>query len=314
MTTDSSPTAIALALLASRGVGERTLSRWLAWCVARDQSPADWLGRPRDEMVRTFPDKMDSIVHALAPMAKETLDRAERWAARVHAAGGQFVLVTQRDYPGSLRAIYGPAAPPVLTVVGDLALLERDAAAVVGTRTPSEPGAELARLCARWCVQRERVVVSGGAQGVDTVAHETALEDGGATVVVLPQGMLSYPMLPELAVAVERGTALLVSQFLPEAPWTTGGAVTRNETIAAFARMTCVIEPGNPGGSLKTGRDALAQRKPVLVYAGIGGSGGALLREGARPMLGPNGRFAVECLDRAWAEAVRDRPEQIELL
>jgi DNA processing protein len=265
-------------------------------------------------MVREFPDKTESIVLALAALSREALERAEKWVSRVHSAGGQFILVTQNDYPASLRAAFGPAAPPVLTVLGDTALLDRDAAAVVGTRTPSEAGAELARLCARWCAAHRRVVVSGGAQGIDTVAHQTALDEDGTTIVVLPQGLLSYLVPEGLALALEGGAALLVSQFVPDAPWTTSGAVTRNETIAALARMACVIEPGSPGGSFKTGRDALAQRKPVLVYAGVGGSGGALLREGARLLLGPNGRFSDDHLDRTWAEAARERPNQAELL
>jgi DNA processing protein len=314
MSREASSAAIALALLASRGVGERTLARWLAWCAARDVSLSDWLGRPRDEMVREFPDKTESIVLALAAMLPEAIERAEKWASRVHTAGGQFVLATQHDYPASLRAACGPAAPPVLTVLGDTSLLERDAAAIVGTRTPSETGAELARLCARWCAARGRVVVSGGAHGVDTVAHQTAVGDGGATVVVLPQGMLTYMVPADLAQALEDGAALLVSQFVPEAPWTTSGAVTRNETIAAVTRMACVIEPHSPGGSLKTGRDALAQHKPVLVYTGVGGPGGALLREGAQPLLGPKGRFSNEQLDQTWSDAVRERPNQADLL
>lgn len=306
--------AITLALLASRGVGERTLSRWLAWAAAQDRPLAAWAGRPREELVRAFPDRMESVILALTDLDDDGVRRAMKSIDRVHAAGGQFVLLTQRDYPRVLRDAFGTSAPPVLTVHGDTGLLNRQSGAVVGTRTPSEAGAKLARLCARWLAARGRVVTSGGAQGVDSAAHTEALEAGGATVVVLPQGLLTFPVSAPVAAAVEDGAALLLSQFIPDAPWSTACAVTRNETIAALARIVCVIEPHSPGGSLKTGRDALAQGKPVLVYSGVGSRGAELLREGAKPMLGPTGRFTDTYCETVWAASGRDRREQIELL
>lgn len=311
---DTSDTVIALALLASRGVGERTLSRWLAWAATRDRRLTEWTGLPREDLARAFPDKTESIVLALAALNDDAVRRADKWVSRVHASGGQLILVTQPDYPRTLRDAFGAAAPPVLSILGDLPLLDREAGVVVGTRTPSEPGAELARHCARWFTSRDRVVVSGGAQGVDTAAHAEALEAGGATFVVLPQGLLTFPVPSPIAAAIEDGSALLLSQFVPDAPWSTAAAVTRNETIAALARMVCVIEPHSPGGSMKTGRDALAQGKPVLVYSGVGSRGDDLIREGARPMLGARGRFTEAHLDETWAQSEPDRPKQIELL
>ena len=163
----------------------------------------------------------------------------------------------------------------------------------------------LAAYAARWLVKHKRVVISGGAQGIDTVAHGTALEAGGATVVVLPQGMLTYGASRALAAAVENGRAVLVSQFLPDAPWTVGAAVARNETIAALSRIVCVIEAGSPGGAAKTGRDAMNQTKPVVVYPGRDPqqTGKALLQAGARPMLGDAGRFDEAYMDAIWAAA-----------
>jgi DNA processing protein len=311
---DTSDTTTALALLASRGVGERALSRWLSWAVTQGRPLRDWAGRPREELVRAFPQQSESVVVALASMDDDVLMRAGRWVDRVHAAGGQFVFVTQPDYPAALRRSLGVASPPVLSVLGDPGFFEREATGVVGTRTPSEAGAEVARLSAQWAVSRERVVVSGGAQGTDLAAHAAAIESGGSTIVVLPQGLLTFPVSTSVAAAVDQGTATLVSQFLPDAGWTTGGAVTRNATIAALSRMVCVIEPHSPGGSMKTGRDALAQHKAVLVYAGVGSRGGELIRAGARPLLGPAGRFTETYLDEAWSKSASDWTEQIELL
>lgn len=313
MTAQPSTAALALALLASRGVGERTLSRWLMWAGSRDEPAAYWLGKPPNKLIRVFPDKTESVAIALASLDAAALDRASRWVDRTLRAGGQLLLAGQSDYPAKLRTAGGTAAPPVLTVIGDTELLGRDAGAVVGSRTPSAPGLELARRCAEWLASRGRVVVSGGAQGVDAAAHEAALEGGGTTVVVLPQGILSHDVPATVATAIEDGNALLISQFVPDAGWTVGGAVTRNETIATLSRLVFVIEPLKPGGSLKTGRDTLAQRKRVLAYPAAG-AGAALIREGAGTILDERGRFEPEHVEAAWAASADSPQDQIELL
>ena len=314
MPPEPSTAALALALLASPGVGERSLARWLVWAATRDEPPSHWVGRSRAELVRCFPDKLESVVVAIAGLDPAALARAEHHVGRVHRAGGQILLITQQDYPGALRLAPGGLGPPVLSVMGDLGLLEQDAGAVVGTRTPSFSGTELARRCAEWLVARNRIVVSGGAQGVDTVAHMTALESGGATLFVLPQGLLSFDAPEPLAGALEDGSAMLLSQFVPVAPWSVAAAVSRNETIAALSRLVCVIEPHSPGGSLKTGRDAIAQRKPVLVHGDAGSRSEDLIREGALPILDGCARFSDERLDEIWDAALHKRQGQIELL
>src|SRR6185503_1965743 len=95
----------------------------------------------------------------------------------------------------------GAATPPLLSIAGDAELLSRDAGAIVGSRTPSEAGVTLARLCAQWLAGHRRVVVSGGAQGIDSAAHEAAIAEGGSTIVVLPQGLLTHRVGPSLAAA-----------------------------------------------------------------------------------------------------------------
>ncbi len=308
--------ALVLALHAREGVGARTLSRWLRWALAQGAPLHGFTGRPRGELLAALPAGLDRLVAALAEVDGDELERAERIVERVERAGAQFYAVTDADYPPALLAALDAAAPPLLAVAGDAELLARPAGAVVGTRTPSEAGAALAGYCARWLAGRGRVVVSGGAQGIDTAAHAAALEAGGATIVVLPQGLLTYGASGALAGAIDEGRAALVSQFLPDAPWTVGAAVARNETIAGLARVVCVVEPGSRGGSAKTGQDALNQGKPALVYTGVDPrqTGRALLQAGARPLLGPEGRFSEEHLEEVWREAATRDAVQQELL
>ena len=108
-------------------------------------------------------------------------------------------------------------------------------------------------------------VVSGGAAGVDWAAHDAALQSGGSTVIFLPQGILVYEMSSAWREAMDEGRLLLASEYLPDAPWRTYAAVSRNALIAAQARLVCVIEPRKQGGSLLTARHAVDQGKQVLV-------------------------------------------------
>ena len=297
--------ALVLALHARDRIGARTLSRWLRWASAQGAPLHSFTGRPRQELLAVLPAGLDRLVAALAEIRDEELNRAERLAERVERAGAQFYAITDADYPAALLAALDTAAPPLLAIAGDAELFARPAGGVVGSRTPSEAGATLAGNCARWLAGHRRVVVSGGAQGIDTAAHAAALEAGGATIVVLPQGLLSYGASRTLAGAIEEGRVALVSQFLPDGPWSVGAAVARNETIAALSRVVCVVEPGSAGGSAKTGQDALNQRKPVLVYAGVDArqTGRALGQAGARQLLGPEGRLSEEYLEEVWREA-----------
>lgn len=304
--------ALVLALHAQDGIGARTLTRWLQWLAGQQARPVDFAGRPREELATTFPSGLDRLVVALSKITEDDLERATRLVHRVQQSGAQFYAVTDPDYPPALLAALDKAAPPFLTILGDAELFARDAGGVVGSRTPSEAGTTLAMLCARWLTTHRRVVISGGAQGIDTTAHATALEAGGTTIVALPQGLLTYRASGALATAIEDGHAALMSPFLPDAPWSVGAAVARNELIAGLSRLVCVIEPGSSGGSAKTGQDAMNQHKPALVYPGVDarGTGRALLQAGAKSLLGPVGRLDEDYLESIWLTTINEPAQQ----
>ncbi len=307
--------ALILALHAQDGIGARTLTRWLQWLAGQQARPTDFAGRSREELATTFPAGLERLIVALTKITEDDLERSARLVNRVQQSGAQFYAVTDADYPAALLAAMDKTAPPFLAILGDAELFARDAGGVVGSRTPSEAGITLATLCARWLTTHRRVVVSGGAQGIDTAAHATALEAGGATIVTLPQGLLTYRASGPLATAIEDGRAALVSPFLPDAPWSVGAAVARNELIAALSRLVCVIEPGSPGGSAKTGQDAMNQHKPALVYPGVDarGTGRGLQQAGAKPLLGPAGRLDEDHLESIWQATTAEEPTQQKL-
>ena len=88
--------------------------------------------------------------------------------------------------------------------------------------------------CAEAFARKGVAIVSGAASGVDTAAHDAALNARATTVATLPQGILSFPIPKRWRHAIESGRLTLVSEFAPNLPWATHAAVTRNRTIAAM--------------------------------------------------------------------------------
>jgi DNA processing protein len=194
------------------------------------------------------------------------------------------------QYPAALGRLRD--RPQRLRVRGDLG--DRRRVAVVGTRLSDGYGDELARVIALGLARAGVTVVSGGAAGVDGVAHRAALEAGGHTIAVFGTGIdVAYPrehgsLFDEIVAA---GGAL-VSE-LPDgaqpAPWT---FPRRNRIVAALSEAVVVVRAGVRSGALITA--ALARRLGVAVFAVPGDvrerlSAGpnALLRDGARVAEGP---------------------------
>lgn len=230
------------------------------------------------------------------------------WAADCMDLGYTWVSWLDAHYPALLTENLGNDAPPVLFLGGNAALLDRPAISIAGTRRPSKEGERNARELASGVVRRGNVVVSGGAMGVDTAARNGALEAGGATIVVLPEGLLGFMHPDDWFRALREKRILLLSEFVPCAPWADYAAVTRNATLSALGRAVCIVEPGQKrGGSLRTARCGLEQGKPVFVagpppdYA----VPAELAAAGAEPL---DVKRGAPCADRVLEAAAADRP------
>jgi DNA processing protein len=159
--------------------------------------------------------------------------------------------------------------------------------AVVGTRRASPDGVEIARALGRDLAAAGVTVVSGMALGIDSAAHEGALDAGGATVAVLAGGAdRPYPSSKRTLHRRIREHGCVVSELPPGAKPHRWAFPARNRTIAALAQMTVVVEAAERSGSLITaeiaadlGRDVAAVPGPVLAWRSRGTN--ALLRDGA---------------------------------
>lgn len=138
------------------------------------------------------------------------------------------------------RPVYPPGMSrggkaPVLSTLGNLALLDVPGLGFCGSRKASEKGIDVATDCAEQAVKAGFVVISGNAAGVDLAAHHTALAQGGATILVLAEGINSFRIRRELKPVWDWDRVLVISQFPAAAVWQAYRAMERNDVIIALA-------------------------------------------------------------------------------
>jgi len=200
-----------------------------------------------------------------------SLDQAEQSGIRV-------VVPVDEDYPRRLRDRLGRAAPALLYVVGDPALLSTGLLGIVGSRNVAEAGAEVARRAAQAAAANTFGVVSGAARGVDQVAMEAVLAAGGTAAGVCADSLSRAARNRTYRQAAIAGQLCLCSPYRPTAGFTAATAMARNKIIYALARATLVIAAdADKGGTWFGATEALRQRTgAVLVWRGAGeGNGNA---------------------------------------
>jgi DNA processing protein len=211
-------------------------------------------------------------------------ERAEAERAASARLGIGVVALEDPLYPALLRRIYDP--PPILYVRGVLAA-DEVAVAVVGSRAASAAGKTLARAMGRDLAAWGATVVSGLARGIDTAAHEGALDAGGRTVAVLGCGLdRIYPAENERLAGRITSAGAVVSEFALGTPPLPDHFPRRNRVIAGWSQAVVVVEAAVRSGALNTARCAADEGRDVLAVPGhptMAGSAGTnqLIRDGA---------------------------------
>lgn len=212
-------------------------------------------------------------VHGIGP---ETAQAISSWESTVDTAGElrrirEFgcTIVTQLDpdYPGPLREIYDP--PPVLYIRGRLQPSDLRGIALVGSRLSTPYGIETARRLAYQLAYAGVTVVSGGARGIDTAAHQGALSSGGRTIVVLGTG-ISQVFPAENAALFDRVAeqGAVVTQFPFNRCADRQTFPIRNRIVAGLTLGTVVVEANLNGGALITANFATDYGRMVFAVPG----------------------------------------------
>jgi len=215
---------------------------------------------------------------------------------RLAKLGGVCICHTQAEYPEKLLHLTDP--PPLLYAIGDIALLQKRAIAIVGARAASSYGRRVAFSLAQE-LARHLVVVSGMALGIDGQAHAGALAARGQSIGVLASGLdIHYPPANANLFAAMRQQGLLVSEYPLGTPPETFRFPARNRIIAALGEGVVVVEAAKRSGALITAQMALDIGREVFAVPGqidSAKSAGChnLLRQGATIALSADDMLAV---------------------
>jgi DNA processing protein len=139
------------------------------------------------------------------------------------------------DYPTRLTESGDPKIPHQLYYWGNLELLKKPSVGFCGARDASPESLEATADIAKQATTLGWTVVSGHARGVDTAAHRAALENGGHTILVIPEGILNFKLRSELKAIAKPEQLLIISEFDPKARWSVANAMTRNRTIIGLS-------------------------------------------------------------------------------
>lgn len=218
----------------------------------------------------------------------------------------------QPVYPALLKEIRD--YPKELYYIGDPKLLEEKCVSIVGSRKTNQYGRSTAYSFGKALGQRGITVVSGMAVGIDTCAHEGALQEKGNTAAVLACGLdLCYPPRNRELKGKIESAGIVLSEYPPGTAAQRYYFPQRNRIISGLSPLTVVVQAGNRSGALITAELAADQGRDVGAVPGnidseynLGSN--KLLREGAFALTG------VQDLLEASGVSVLSQPEAERML
>ncbi len=236
--------------------------------------------RRRAHPWQTYADLIEEAGSASAVLARDTgqqrlfgdtpadLAAAETDVRAWRDSGLELVTVLDSGYPPNLLACHD--RPPFVLIAGQLTQADASSVALIGSRNASAAGLRTAETFSHDLVSLGYTVVSGLAAGIDTAAHNAALEAGGRTVAVIGTGLRRcYP--PEnraLQQEIARQCAV-VSQFWPDTPPSRQTFPMRNGTMSGIALGTVIVEASHASGTRVQARLALGHGRPVFLLAAL---------------------------------------------
>lgn len=199
--------------------------------------------------------------------AKNDMPRLAFIAEQLQNEGFQIVPINSSDYPVVLKEnLKIKSSPPVLYIKGRKGLLQEDAVAIVGSRKAGAKALEFTDHVAKKSVKEFKVVVSGFAKGVDKQALDSTIEANGKSIIVLPQGILTFQSgFKKYYEPIVNGDVLVLSTFFPKAGWDVGLAMARNAYIYGLAKEIYVAESDSKGGTWEGVMDGLKRQRKIYV-------------------------------------------------
>ena len=209
-----------------------------------------------EKVVSSFAKKGSRLKKSASNQYVSILENCEKYNIKI-------LSILDKEYPKSLTKISSP--PSLLYLKGDLTTLNQTSWAVVGTRKASKLGLDWARQISEILAEKQICVVSGLAIGIDTSAHQGALDGKGKTIAVLANGL--DQVLPkkntELALKIIENGGALISTLPPKSPISKPEFIKRNRIQSGLSKCSIIVESSKEGGTMHHGNFAFEQGHPI---------------------------------------------------
>ena len=234
--------------------------------------------------------------------------------------GFEIIPIISPEYSKTLKAnLKASHSPAVLYIKGNKKLLEEKSIAIVGSRDASQTALEFTDNIAKLASKEFKVVVSGFAKGVDKQALDSAIKHKGQSIIVLPQGIMTFGSgFKNYYKQIIDGDVLVLSTFFPKAPWKAELAMARNPIIYGLANEIYVAESSEKGGTWSGVVDGLKKGRKIFVRQPEPGEINAnsiLIEKGAVPV-DFNGTELSKIYDSSSSDKVSvvQEPDELESL
>ena len=232
----------------------------------------------------------EKLIHHLSSPDWDKVDADLKWLEQDNAS---ILTLDDERYPPLLKSI--PDAPPLLYILGEPEILKLPQLAIVGSRNPTHAGRDIAHDFAAYLTSMGMTVTSGMAMGIDTAAHQGALdsmssgrEGTGFTVAVTGTGLdRVYPAKNRDMAHKIAENCVIISEYAPGTPPLPGNFPRRNRIISGLSMGVLVVEAALQSGSLITAKLAVEQGREVFAVPGsihhpLAKGCHALIRQGAK--------------------------------
>jgi len=199
--------------------------------------------------------------------AKSELASNAFLAETMQNEGYELIPIISPEYSKILKENLKAAhAPALLYVKGNKQIMLEKSIAIVGSRNASERSLTFADNIAKLASEEYKVVVSGFAKGVDKQALDSAIKYKGQSIIVLPQGIMTFGSgFKNYYRQMVDGDVLVLSTFFPKAPWKAELAMARNPIIYGLASEIYVAESSDKGGTWSGVVDGLRKNRKIYV-------------------------------------------------
>ena len=198
--------------------------------------------------------------------AKVNLPNNSFLAEDLLSQGFEIIPINSQEYSKTLKLNLKKSAPPILYVKGNKQIMQENSIAIVGSRDANETSLQFTDNIAKLASKEYKVIVSGFAKGVDKQALDSSIKYKGQSIIVLPQGIMTFSSgFKKYYQELIAGDVLVLSTFHPKAVWNVGLAMARNPIIYGLSKEIYVAQSSDSGGTWEGVMDGLKKGRTIYV-------------------------------------------------